>query len=450
MIWSLLIPSNVLNVCFILAIVIVFLIFSVFVVILTVSSWRKTTPYLKKLKQDGDGVNLITSSNLPLFRTFRNHLICIPSKDGSDQLLWRRTIDAEEIFHDSDLAPSFCHSRLFLAIPGILTGLGVLGTFVGLQMGIGGLDIQDRLNLEKSIVPLIQGCAVAFSTSVYGIAGSLFLSFIEKFLGGLTFGRIRKLEKELNALIPRYVPEEAMSDLARSSQSTEDLLKGLAVAIGDEMQKAIGRLGAEIKDAVANATTEGQAPLMEKSVELLSSALTSELGKLKDEVADMGKDFSNTSKNLSSTVRELEPTINNLSEIVGTGHYAVVDAVNKLKAHESVMAQMTQASSEIHQAAQAFLSMKETLQQSADSNENAAHAQLSASQANTQVAEKFGQIGERLPEVRQTLEDAARVISSISGPIGDLKEYLEPSMRLKKRMKKIDNKQKANATKSCS
>ncbi len=418
------ITSRALSDVFILTTIALAFLFGLWAVRLTVACWVKTGRYLALLPKDKN-LSSLASSDLPLFSEFHHHLIRIHSRDGTERLSWRRTVDAVEVFRDSALAPSFTTSRLFLAIPGILTGLGVLGTFVGLQMGIGGLDLKDLTNLEKSIVPLIQGCAIAFSTSVWGVSSSLAFSGLEKFLEGLAIGRVRTLQNRVDRLIPRYVPEEAMNELERTSRGTEELLKGLAVAIGDEMQKAIGRLGKEIKDAVANATSEGQGPLMERSVQLLSTALTAELANLKEQVAGMGEQFSGTSEKLSASVRDLHPTVKALSETVSTGHRAVANAVEKLNAHESVMEQMATASTEIRKAAEAFITMKETLQQCAARNEDAAQAQLSAAQSNTQVAERFLHIGERLPEIRQTLEDAAQVIVSISGPITDLKKYLD-------------------------
>jgi len=419
------VTSRALSDVFILSIISLTLLFGLWVVWLTANSLSKTKRYLDLLPKDQDISNNALSSELPLFRQLRHHLISIQSRDGQEQRLLRRTVDAAEIFQDSALAPSFTSSRLFLATPGILTGLGVLGTFVGLQLGIGGLNLKNLTNLDKSIIPLIQGCAIAFSSSVWGVFCSLIFSGLEKALAGLAIGRIKKLQNHVDGLIPRYVPEEAMCEMERASCGTEELLKGLAVAIGDEMQKAIGRLGEEIKDAVANATSEGQGPLMEKSVELLSNALTAELSKLKKEVADIGEQFSGTSEKLFASVSDLDPTVKALSETVNIGHRAVADAVNKLNAHESVMEQMAAASSEVRQASEAFMTMKETLQRCATCNEDAANAQLTAAQTNTQVAETFLHVGERLPEVRETLEDAAKVISSISGPISDLKAYLE-------------------------
>jgi hypothetical protein len=77
-------------------------------------------------------------------------------------------------------------------------------------------------------------------------------------------------------------------------------------------RKPIGRLGAEIKDAVVNATKEGQGPLAEQSAQLLSSAITAELGKLKETIDGMGQrftdEFSAVSTELTRQVEAFGPT----------------------------------------------------------------------------------------------------------------------------------------------
>jgi len=401
--------------------------------LLTVRSWIRTRKYRRRL----GGYNhyaeareaLRNDTRLPLFREFNHHLVDIPKQDGSGEMVLRRSVDAVEIFTDDRFAPGLSSNRIFQALPGILTGLGVLGTFVGLQLGIGGLDLQDLTQLETSIVPLIQGCAVAFSTSVWGVGASLVFSLLEKLLEGFALGGVRKLQQQVDALVPRYVPEEAMAELARSSRSSEGMLKGLAVAIGDEMQKAIGRLGAEIKDAVVNATKEGQAPLANSAAEMLSSAITAELEKLKESIDGMGQrftdDFSAVSKELTQQVEAFGPTVASLAQSVTSSHETVTNAVTKLNAHEAVMASMGDASEKIKQAAESFTLMNGTLETSASRNKDAAEAQNEAAKANQEVAVKFSAVGERLPEVRQTIEDAAQVIGSLGGPLKDLRELIE-------------------------
>jgi hypothetical protein len=413
-------------------------VFAICVLWQTRTSWVITGRYLSLMRGGKLAADAVAASNLVFFRELRHHLIEFSSRDGSGRTSKRRTVDAAEVFRESAFAPAFSSSRLFLAIPSILTGLGVLGTFVGLQLGIGSLDLKNPGNLDKSIMPLIEGCAVAFSSSVWGVLASLLFSFWEKTCEGVALWHLHKLQNRVDELFPRYVPEEAMSELERASRGTEDLLKGLAVAIGAEMQRAIGRLGAEIKDAVSSATAEGHGPLMEKSAELLSTALTAELAKLKEQIGSMANQFSErfngASDGLMRSVQGFQPTVEALSGAVGDSQRTVADAVAKLNAHEAVMQEMAGAAVNIRLASESFGAMNETLSLSAARNEDASKAQLSAAQSNERVAEQFGRIGERLPEIRQTLEDAARVIGSLGSPIADLQALLAGQPELQRQL----------------
>ena len=413
---------------FIYITIIVFAFCFIWVLVSIVRSLWRTWRYNSVVKNDDQAIESSKQSKLPLFQDFRRHLISIPSRDGLENELDRRTVDANEIFREQELGPKFLSSRLVLAAPSILTGIGVLGTFIGLQIGIGGLDLENLKKLEASIVPLIQGCSVAFSTSVWGIGLSLVLSFFEKCLAGFALGQVQKLQGRINGIVLRYVPEASMASLERSSQGTKEILTGLAVAIGDEMQKAIGRLGNEIKDSLENVVREGHGDLAEQSAKLMSEALTAELSNLKQQIGSMSdqfsEKFSGASDQLMESVGAFEPTVRILSETVNSAQNAVTEAVEKLNAHESVMEQMAAASTEVRQAAEAFMSMKETMRQSATQNENAAKAQLLASKANNIVAAKLEVAAERLPEIRQTIDDALRVIASLGEPIADLQTYL--------------------------
>ena len=46
------------------------------------------------------------------------------------------TIDAPHFFNTYTLARGLTENRLVAAMPGILTAIGVVGTFAGLQMGL--------------------------------------------------------------------------------------------------------------------------------------------------------------------------------------------------------------------------------------------------------------------------------------------------------------------------
>jgi hypothetical protein len=189
-------------------------IFAIVVLWQTVTSWLRVQKYLRLLVGDEQSLNALQNIDLPCFREMRHHLIDFPSRDGTGHNSKRRTVDAADVFRETILAPAYCSNRFILAIPSILTGFGVFGTFVGLQLGIGGLKFDD---LEKSIRPLIEGCAVAFSSSIWGVGASLIFSGWEKFCEGVALGPVHKLHNRIDSMFPRYVPEEAMSELELAS-----------------------------------------------------------------------------------------------------------------------------------------------------------------------------------------------------------------------------------------
>ena len=58
-------------------------------------------------------------------------------------------------------------------VSGTLTGLGILGTFLGISMGLGAFSGDDIFTISDNVGSLLSGMKVAFHTSVYGILFSL-------------------------------------------------------------------------------------------------------------------------------------------------------------------------------------------------------------------------------------------------------------------------------------
>ncbi len=67
-------------------------------------------------------------------------------------------------------------------VPGTLTGIGILGTFLGLSLGLGAFSGDDIYTISDNVGALLSGMKVAFHTSVYGIFFSLVFSMIYRSL----------------------------------------------------------------------------------------------------------------------------------------------------------------------------------------------------------------------------------------------------------------------------
>lgn len=78
---------------------------------------------------------------------------------------------------------------------GTLTGLGILGTFLGLSMGLGSFNGDDIYTISDNVGPLLSGMKVAFHTSVYGILFSLVFNYVYR---SIMSDAYEKLENFLN------------------------------------------------------------------------------------------------------------------------------------------------------------------------------------------------------------------------------------------------------------
>ena len=89
--------------------------------------------------------------------------------------------DIDETINEEELSLR-CWQGVVLQIPGTLTGLGLLGTFIGLIAGISRIQISSVDATLTSIMELFAGIRVAFYTSISGVILSMVFNLIYKFL----------------------------------------------------------------------------------------------------------------------------------------------------------------------------------------------------------------------------------------------------------------------------
>ena len=205
---------------------------------------ENATEQRERLRQHGD----------VLWQEFDSTLV--EDYDFASERVWlRRTVDAAQIFNERSLARRLIHSRLIAATSGLLTALGVLGAFIGLQQGISGLRFVNPQpgEMEASIQTLVNGLTIKFSSSIWGIGCSIIFNVLEKLVEGAVWSRIRRVQTQIDGLFSRYTPETALSRLQISSAESEQILRGLAVAIGDHMQQALAQVGQYTSQAIGEA-----------------------------------------------------------------------------------------------------------------------------------------------------------------------------------------------------
>lgn len=130
----------------------------------------KQSKDISELSQESEKMSVLCSDYV-ITRTIE--------KDGEKKTLRH----AEEFFNSSELARAKgINLKHINSAPGVLSGLGVLGTFVGLTISVYTFDSTDSAAIMASIKTLLEGMGTAFITSLIGMALSAIYIMVQKYL----------------------------------------------------------------------------------------------------------------------------------------------------------------------------------------------------------------------------------------------------------------------------
>lgn len=178
------------------------------------------------------------------------------------------TLDAEHFFNPRTLASGITSNRLLAAAPSFLTAIGVLGTFLGLTMGLKGLHMESNEieALKGGIASMINGAAMAFVTSVWGVGLSLLLNIYEKNTERRIIKKVVKIQQKIDFLFPRLPAEKSLVDISKNTSESSEALQELHERIGDRLQETISGMNKDMQEAFTNALNNVMAPAMQSLV----------------------------------------------------------------------------------------------------------------------------------------------------------------------------------------
>lgn len=120
-------------------------------------------------------------------------------------------------------------------IPGVLTGLGILGTFVGLSFGLQNFNTGTAAAITNSIAPLMDGIKIAFHTSIYGMVFSLIFNFVYK---KNLEDAYRTVDKFLETYHKYVLPKAESDNIQVLVNSIDAMGEKIADCIAEAMQPA--------------------------------------------------------------------------------------------------------------------------------------------------------------------------------------------------------------------
>ena len=197
--------------------------------------------------------------------------------------------------------------KLIESMPGILVGLGVLGTFVGLSVSL--IPALGKLQGDPSgaIQDLMGGAGVAFFTSVFGLACSLIFNICSDKKTSILQIQLNKfnsiLEKSLKFITEEHLLTMYLKESRQQGKYLENMDENIALKIGDIMSKSVQQTGEKIQQIIS----QNNQNILEKSLNSITHQITKGMGEFsKGQVENMEKTLASLQDKLPSLISRLE------------------------------------------------------------------------------------------------------------------------------------------------
>lgn len=213
---------------------------------------------------------------------------------------------------------------------GIFTGIGIFGTFLGLTIGLLGVDLatSDTAALKEGIGNLLSGISVAFGTSLIGIFCALLYGGFYKYYTDKFNSVIDDLVFCMEKFFPRMTAEQWLAKNLHESREQTKSLKNLSQ---DMAQSLEGQLSDRFNELCDKLSGEMQ-PVFEKLCEAIENLNSSGVSALSDVISSKTESqldyFVEVLKNISTT---METNVANSARTTEQANSMLLATVNELK-----------------------------------------------------------------------------------------------------------------------
>lgn len=201
----------------------------------------------------------------------------------------RITVPVNYFFSISSVVDRPLAVEYFKHLPGILTGVGIIGTFSGLLFGLSNFDSSSTETMNTSVGLLLSGVRDAFYASAAAITLAMVITHWEKLLYRRCISAYDGLVDALNTLFESGISEEYLAVLVEHSASSSDQAKSLKDELIQAMVPVIKQLEV-IQSQQASGIGEAlEAALNESNRRLAAQIETALVRQVKTPLEEMGR-----------------------------------------------------------------------------------------------------------------------------------------------------------------
>ena len=225
--------------------------------------------------------------------------------------------DVTQYINEDTVIYACSGTRLAELAPGIFTSLGILGTFLGLVLGLSGLTLSaaETSALLAGMEKLIAGMSTAFLTSIVGVIASISFNLLYNHY-------VNKCERAIDRFcdvfslyaMPKPVSEEtAMLTLQQEQtaymrQAVEEIGQKLAVQMEQSILRAMLPVQRSMDNFILAATqaqVEGVDRIAQVFVQRMNVALGQEFDHLRQVLAETGLEQQKTQQEMRAAMQAI-------------------------------------------------------------------------------------------------------------------------------------------------
>jgi len=379
----------------------------------------RATKKMQQLSASGGNMATITSPGATLFG--------VPYLDGKYQeylSFLHKTNSPTDIgdYIGEYEINNYTHRRLVEMVPDILTSLGILGTFVGLVLGLRGFNPTSYEAMSGSVETLIKGIKVAFVTSIYGLTLSLAFSY---WLRGTLTSVSESLDRFLDAYYTSVVPPTdatAMNHIIANQNSQtklmqqmqKDLAKEVAQSLSMSIQPTVEHLD-QTMDNFTDVVTMNQEKLMENIAERVARTMKQEFF---SEFIEMRRVMGETNKTQREHLQFIREAENQFQSDVLDGEMRMSQA---MEASSDVVLRALDAMNQQEQMVAAFVG---DMQNAMNGIAQTSDLSLRMTQQMDHLINMNDDVADKMMEVARLNEQYTKSLASVQAANSDLSEGL--------------------------
>lgn len=264
----------------------------------------------------------------------------------------RATAPAESFFSGQYVVDNRLRTEFFKHLPGIFTGIGIIGTFFGLMFGLKNFEVpEDPVKVRASLDLLLEGVFEAFLVSAAAITLAMVVTFFEKVLLASLYRCTEDIAQHLDGLFATGAGEEYLSrlvtaseDAASQSKILKDSLVGDLKVLLQEMTDRQIAAHAANSEALGRQITGGIESSLQGPLKQIGEIVAKASG---DQSAAAGDLLKDVMASFSQRLNELfGGQISGIQELNQKSAQAMQDAVSSLNALVGRIEESSQRSGE--------------------------------------------------------------------------------------------------------